>query len=30
MQTSEDGQGGAAGVWRAIDASANRAAEAIR
>lgn len=30
MQTSEDGQGGVAGVWRAIDASANRAAEAIR
>lgn len=30
MQNSEVGQGGAAGVWRAIDASANRAAEAIR
>jgi len=30
MQTSEGGQGGVAGVWRAIDASANRAAEAIR
>lgn len=30
MQTREGGQGGVAGVWRAIDASANRAAEAIR
>jgi thiamine-phosphate pyrophosphorylase len=30
MQINEDGQGGVAGVWRAIDASANRAAEAVR
>lgn len=30
MQINEDGQGGVAGVWRAIDASANRATEAIR
>jgi len=30
MQINEDGQGGVAGVWRAIDASANRATEAVR
>ena len=30
METGEDGQGGSAGVWRAIDASANRAGEALR
>ena len=30
MQNSEGGQGDVSGVWRAIDASANRAAEAIR
>jgi thiamine-phosphate pyrophosphorylase len=30
MEDSERGQGGSAGVWRAVDASANRAGEAIR
>jgi len=30
VETGEGGQGGSAGIWRAIDASANRAGEALR
>jgi thiamine-phosphate pyrophosphorylase len=30
VETGEDGQGGGAGIWRALDASANRAGEALR